>query len=136
MILHAINQAALAKSNDNSGNSCNMRISLQLPSGELVPLDEKGYMLDHKAWTPAVAEAMAAADGLRLERDHWAVLKIFQEYFHQYEIEPPMRALVRLAREQLGEDKGSSRYLYRLFPDGPGTQACRYAGLPRPVSCV
>jgi TusE/DsrC/DsvC family sulfur relay protein len=47
-----------------------------------------------------------------------------------------MRALVKLVGERLGHEKGSSRYLYRLFPDGPGTQACRYAGLPRPVSCV
>ena len=47
-----------------------------------------------------------------------------------------LRALVPLTRERLGEEKGSSRFLYRLFPDGPGTQACRYAGLPRPLSCV
>jgi tRNA 2-thiouridine synthesizing protein E len=47
-----------------------------------------------------------------------------------------MRALVRAVRERLGTDQGSSRFLYRLFPDGPGTQGCRYAGLPRPVSCI
>jgi tRNA 2-thiouridine synthesizing protein E len=47
-----------------------------------------------------------------------------------------MRALVRLTAARLGEARGTSRYLYRLFPDGPGTQACRYAGLPRPASCV
>jgi tRNA 2-thiouridine synthesizing protein E len=47
-----------------------------------------------------------------------------------------MRALVRRVRETLGEGKGNSRYLYKLFPEGPGTQACRYAGLPRPVSCI
>jgi tRNA 2-thiouridine synthesizing protein E len=79
---------------------------------------------------------MAAADGIELGDDHWAVLELMRSYYGQYEIEPPMRALVRLARERLGADKGSSRYLYRLFPDGPGTQGCRYAGLPRPVSCV
>lgn len=109
---------------------------LQLPDGQVLPIDEKGYLLDIKDWSPAVAEAMAAADQIELGPDHWLVLEIFQEYFRQYEIEPPMRALVRLAREQLGEDKGNSRYLYRLFPDGPGIQACRYAGLPRPVSCI
>jgi len=110
--------------------------SLQLPGGESLDLDEKGYLLDWLAWSPPAAEAMAAADGLVLENDHWAVIRIFREYFEKYEIEPPMRALVRLARERLGEEKGGSRYLCRLFPDGPGTQACRYAGLPRPLSCV
>jgi tRNA 2-thiouridine synthesizing protein E len=109
---------------------------LHIPGADAVAVDDKGYLLDARAWSPAVARAMAAADGIELTDDHWLVLEFFRSYFDQYEIEPPMRALVREARERLGDDKGGSRYLYRLFPDGPGTQACRYAGLPRPVSCV
>jgi tRNA 2-thiouridine synthesizing protein E len=109
---------------------------LQLPNGEIRLLDDKGYLLDRSQWVPAVAECMAAADGMTLTPDHWAVIRIFQEYFEQFEIEPPMRALVKRAREVLGGERGDSRALYRLFPDGPGTQACRYAGLPRPLSCV
>ena len=110
--------------------------TLELPGGDRVAVDEKGYLLDWQSWSPAVASAMAAADGIELTADHWEVLQLFRRYFEQYEVEPPMRALVRLARERLGEAKGNSRFLYRLFPDGPGTQACRYAGLPRPVSCI
>lgn len=109
---------------------------LEVPPGDPVDIDEKGYLLDPGQWSPAVARIMAAADGLVLDSDHWVVLEIFRDYFKQYEIEPPMRALVRRVREALGEEKGNSRYLYQLFPDGPGTQACRYAGLPRPVSCL
>jgi len=109
---------------------------LQLAGGERLAIDEKGYLLDWLAWSPEVAGTMAAADGVVLEADHRAVLKIFREYFEQFEIEPPMRVLVRRSRQVLGEEKGNSRYLCKLFPDGPGTQACRYAGLPRPVSCV
>jgi len=111
-------------------------LQLQLPDGTSLPLDEKGYLLDHTAWTPQVAETMAADDSIQLESDHWLVIGIFQDYFKQYEIEPPMRALVKIIRERLGEEKGNSRYLYQLFPDGPTTQATRYAGLPRPVSCI
>lgn len=110
--------------------------NLEVPGLEPLAVDEKGYLLDWRDWSPAVARAMAASDGLVLGDDHWAVLEIFRTYFGQYEIEPPMRALTKLAGAALGEEKGSSRYLYRLFPNGPGTQACRYAGLPRPVSCV
>jgi len=109
---------------------------LQISGGESLVIDEKGYLLEYEKWSPEVAETMACADGIVLEQDHWAVIRIFREYFEKFEIEPPMRALVRLTRESLGEEKGNSRYLYRLFPDGPGTQACRYAGLPRPVSCI
>jgi tRNA 2-thiouridine synthesizing protein E len=109
---------------------------LRLPDGQVIALDERGYLLDPGAWSPRAAEVMAQADGIELGDDHWAVLEIFREYYASFEIEPPMRALVQRVRERLGEEKGNSRYLYRLFPDGPGTQACRYAGLPRPLSCV
>ncbi len=108
-----------------------MEIDTGLPE-----VDEKGYLLDWQAWSPEVANAMAAGDKVSLTDDHWAVLEIFRQYYGEFEIEPPMRALVRRVREALGEEKGTSRYLYRLFPDGPGTQGVRYAGLPRPVSCV
>ena len=110
--------------------------TLILPDGESIGLDARGYLLDQEAWSPVVAETMAAADGIELGADHWAVIDIFREYFAAFGIEPPMRALVKRARERLGPEKGESRYLYRLFPDGPGIQACRYAGLPRSLSCV
>ena len=83
-----------------------------------------------------VVPSSSAEPVVALTADHWAVLRIFRAYYAEFEVEPPMRALVKRARERLGDEKGNSRYLYRLFPDGPGIQACRYAGLPRPLSCV
>lgn len=109
---------------------------LELPGGSVLAVDEKGYLLNWQDWSEPVACVMAEADGVTLSDEHWVVLTIFREYFEQYEIEPPMRALVSRVRQKLGEKKGNSRFLYQLFPDGPGTQACRYAGLPRPVSCI
>ena len=38
--------------------------------------------------------------------------------------------------KRLGKDKGNSKYLYELFPYGPGKQACKFAGLPKPTGCV
>ena len=109
---------------------------LKMADGSELELDEKGYLLDPGQWTEEVSRLMAAADAVQLTDDHWTVLHIFRDYFARFDIDPPMRALVKATREQLGEDKGNSRYLYRLFPSGPATQACRYAGLPRPVSCI
>jgi tRNA 2-thiouridine synthesizing protein E len=112
------------------------KATLALSDGSLVALDARGYMLDANAWCPEVAERMAMVDGIALTSEHWTILSIFRDYFVRFEIEPPMRALVSETRKKLGRDKGTSRFLYQLFPAGPTTQACRYAGLPRPVSCV
>ena len=109
---------------------------LHLEDGSWLELDGKGYLLDPARWTPRVAECMASQDGVRLTPDHWVILHIFRDYFRRFDMEPPMRVLVKLAAEKFGTEKGNSRFLYQLFADGPVTQACRYAGLPRPVSCI
>lgn len=109
---------------------------LKLDNGRQIPIDEKGYLLDRSDWGLSVAEHMAGNDGISLTEEHLEILRIFQAYFEEYEIEPPMRALVKLTAAKLGKEKGNSRFLYRLFPQGPTTQACRYAGLPRPLSCI
>ena len=44
--------------------------------------------------------------------------------------------LVKAMEKEFGPEKGSSRYLYKLFPDGPALIATKIAGLPRPVKCI
>lgn len=109
---------------------------LHLAGGREIEIDEKGYLIDPSDWDLSIAEHMAGMDGVRLTDNHLKVLDIFRVYFERYEIEPPMRALVKLVAGELGDEKGNSRFLYRLFPQGPVIQACRYAGLPRPLSCI
>ncbi len=112
------------------------KAQLTLSDGTLAALDAKGYLINGEDWDVEVAERMAIADGVSLTAEHWVILEIFRDYFVRFEIEPPMRALIIETRKKLGDEKGTSRFLYQLFPQGPTTQACRYAGLPRPLSCV
>ena len=49
---------------------------------------------------------------------------------------PAIRALVKAMEKQYGPEKGNSRYLYKLFPEGPAKQATKIAGLPKPVKCI
>ena len=113
-----------------------------MPSSQLTiddvdySLDEQGYLENRACWSKAFARVQAAADGIELSEAHWEIIYFVREYFERFEIAPPMRAMVRAIGQRLGEDKASSRYLYRLFPDGPAKQVCRYAGLPKPVSCI
>jgi dissimilatory sulfite reductase related protein len=99
-------------------------------------LDPLGYLLEYSEWTPAFAHAQALADGIELSPAHWEILHFLRDYFETFAMAPPMRLLTKAIASKLGKDKGSSLYLYQLFPEGPAKQACRYAGLPKPVSCI
>lgn len=104
--------------------------------GRHVELDERGYLRRYGDWNPALAERFAAQDGIALTPEHWEVLNLLRRHYDAFRIAPPMRLLVKEVGREFGPDKASSRYLYRLFPEGPAKQACRYAGLPKPVSCI
>ena len=71
-----------------------------------------------------------------MDEDRWAVVRFLRRYYDDFAIEPAMRVLVRAMGEALGAEKGNSRYLYRLFPEGPIRQASKIAGLPKPASCT
>ena len=110
-------------------------MTVRVHGRELVT-DAQGYLRDRDDWEPQVALVMAEADGIELTPAHWEIIEFVQAYFDEFQDAPPMRLLVKAVAKRLGPEKGNSRYLYRLFPEGPAKQVCRYAGLPKPVSCI
>ena len=105
-------------------------------NGKMLETDEEGYLSNLNEWEPAVAEAMAKDEGAELTENHWEVINFLREYYEEYQIAPAVRVLTKAIGKKLGKDKGNSKYLYELFPYGPGKQACKYAGLPKPTGCV
>ena len=105
-------------------------------NGKSLETDEEGYLADLNQWEPGVAEIMAQQDECDLSPDHWEIINFLREYYEEYQIAPAVRVLTKAVGKKLGKEKGNSKYLYELFPYGPGKQACRYAGLPKPTGCV
>ena len=105
-------------------------------NGKQLEVDEEGYLADLNQWEPEVATVMAAAEDLELTDDHWEIINFLREYYEEYLIAPAVRVLTKAVGKKLGKEKGNSKYLYELFPYGPGKQACKYAGLPKPTGCV
>ena len=104
--------------------------------GKSIETDEEGYLVNRDDWTDDVAKAIAVAEGLDMSENHWEVVNFLREYYEEYQIAPAVRVLTKAIGKKLGKDKGNSKYLYELFPYGPGKQACKYAGLPKPTGCV
>lgn len=101
-----------------------------------IETDTNGYLLDHQQWNEEVALAIAEKENLELTQAHWEVIYFVREFYQEYNTSPAIRMLVKAMAQKLGEDKGNSRYLQRLFPEGPAKQATKLAGLPKPAKCL
>lgn len=104
--------------------------------GKDLEVDEEGYLVNLGDWFPEVATVMAGIDEVELGDDHWEIINFLREYYEEYQIAPAVRVLTKAVAKKLGKEKGNSKYLYELFPYGPGKQACKFAGLPKPTGCV
>lgn len=104
-------------------------------AGEPIGLDTEGFLVDREAWFPEVAEALADRDGVQLGEDHWWLIEFVRDHHARYGNPPLMRVVVAEYRKRRPDSRGS-RDLYRLFPDGPVREACRYGGLPKPDWCI
>ncbi|MDO4431352.1 MAG: TusE/DsrC/DsvC family sulfur relay protein [Lonepinella koalarum] len=101
-----------------------------------IETDPQGYLLNRLEWNENVALAIAEKENLVLTDAHWEVIFFVRDFYQEYNTSPAIRMLVKAMVQKLGEDKGNSRYLQRLFPDGPAKQATKLAGLPKPAKCL
>ncbi|MEN4768161.1 TusE/DsrC/DsvC family sulfur relay protein [Duffyella gerundensis] len=104
--------------------------------GKEIALDAQGYLKNVDEWSEELAEHIASEEGLELTEAHWEVISFVRNFYLEFNTSPAIRMLVKAMGQQFGEEKGNSRYLFRLFPDGPAKQATKIAGLPKPVKCL
>jgi tRNA 2-thiouridine synthesizing protein E len=100
-----------------------------------VKTDQHGHLLDVKQWNEEVATALAKTDGIDLTPDHWLVIYAVRDIFDITGETPPMRLLIKELNNRI-ETEINSRFLYRIYPDGPVRLASKHAGLPKPKHCM
>ena len=105
-------------------------------NGRTIEADEEGYLIDLSLWEKDLAILIAADEDIDMESDHWEVINFLRQYYEDFQIAPAVRVLTKAIKKKMGPEKGNSKYLYELFPYGPGKQACKIAGLPKPTGCI
>lgn len=98
--------------------------------------DTNGFLINLDEWSPEIAQLIAQDEAIQLSEAHWEVIEILRAFYQEYQLSPAMRILVKLIKEQLGEEKGNSIYLLGLFPQSPAKLASKIAGLPKPTNCL
>jgi tRNA 2-thiouridine synthesizing protein E len=104
--------------------------------GMAIATDKEGYLLDLGDWSEPVAQALAQAEGLNLQNEHWEILLLLREFYQEFQLSPATRPLIKYVALKLGPDKGNSMHLNRLFKGTPAKLAAKLAGLPKPSNCI
>jgi TusE/DsrC/DsvC family sulfur relay protein len=98
-------------------------------NGQLIQVDEEGYLTDPNAWDEALGTALAAQIGTTLTDEHWDVIRFLREDFQHRGETPTMRRVSNVGGIPIQK-------LFVLFPQKPAKKMAYIAGLPKPVSCV
>lgn len=104
--------------------------------GRMIETDAQGYLTNSNDWSEPLAIVLAQQEGIELTEAHWEVIRFVRNFYQEFNTSPAIRMLVKAMTQKYGEEKGNSRYLYRLFVKGPAKQATKIAGLPKPVKCI
>lgn len=100
--------------------------------GRVIETDLLGYLLDPSDWNPVVANALAEREEIELGEDHWRMIEFVREWYEDRQAVPEARWLLKAMKQSLGEEKGTRKYLHRLFPHGYGPELCKIAGMTMP----
>jgi tRNA 2-thiouridine synthesizing protein E len=100
-------------------------------NGKQIATTENGFLESLDDWDKAVAEAVAAAEGIALAQDHWDVIEYLRDAYVNHNGEQPNnRAILKAMQEKWPGRKVDNKTLFDLFPGNPSKQAGKVAGLP------
>ena len=97
-----------------------------------IATDDDGFLLDPDDWDEEIANNIANQNNLSLTGDHWKLIYFIREYYEEHGSVPELRKILKIIKNELGEDKATRMYVYKLFPFGYGQQGCKIAGMRQP----
>lgn len=100
--------------------------------GRVIETDQLGYLLDPSDWNELVACALADREDIVLGPDHWTMIEFVRDWYSERQAVPEARWLLKAMKQQLGEEKGTRKYLHKMFPHGYGPELCKIAGMTMP----
>jgi tRNA 2-thiouridine synthesizing protein E len=105
--------------------------------GRTLETDENGDLLTLEDRCEGVAAKLAEDEEIEMNDEHGEIVNFLREYYHEFPLALAVKVLTKaIAKKNDIHKKEASVFLYNLFPNGPGLQACKIAGLPKPTGCV
>lgn len=99
--------------------------------------DSQGFLVRFEDWNEEIAIYIAALEGFTLSTIHWDIIYFIRIFYTEFNTLPKIRILINIVLLKYGKEKGTSRYLAKLFPNGSAAQQIsKIAGLPKPITCL
>jgi len=105
-------------------------------NGTGIEIDNEGYLLDTSDWSPELAAVIARGQDMELTEERLEIVHFVRNHFEECECIPELRTLLKALREKHGKEKATRKYVYKLFPYGYGQQACKIAGMRKPLKLL
>lgn len=105
-------------------------------NGKAIKLDDEGYLLDPQDWDKDVASRLALILEIDMQDHHWEVVNYVRDYYERNQAVPEARHALKDLGLKLGKDLVTRKFLYKLFPYGYGQQACKIAGMRKPLKLI
>ena len=65
--------------------------------GNEIETDSEGYLKDTTQWSEAMAEVIAAQEGITLAVEHWEVVRFVREFYLEFNTSPAIRMLAAIS---------------------------------------
>ncbi len=96
--------------------------------GKNIEVTDEGYLVNPADWSRELAVELAKEDGFELTEKHFEVL----EFLRKEQAAGSALTIRKVGNSGIIDIKG----LYTLFPGGPLKYSSKFAGIPKPSSCV
>jgi len=97
--------------------------------GKRYLVNEQNHLTDLKRWDTDIRDWLAQQHNIELGEEHIAAVDFIRQTYQRRQQHPMVRVVAKDLGERFGEEKGSLRYFYSLFPKGV-YQAVAIAGVP------
>ncbi len=98
--------------------------------------DNEGYLLDPQEWNESLAAQIADHEGIDLTDHHWMIIQFIRDFYESYQSVPELRKTLSHLKNVIGKEQATRKFVYHLFPYGYGQQACKIAGMRKPLKLM
>ena len=102
----------------------------------IIEVDNEGYLLNPDDWDLDVANKLSEIINVDMTELHWEVVNYVRNYFDDNYAVPEFRHCLKFLTAKLGKDLVNRKFVYKLFPYGYGQQACKIAGMRKPLKII